>query len=761
MESAMRSLVLHLLAILVSLFALAGCGGSGTDGGGTSSMPEDVLPGAPLPGATAAAAPIRYGDVITLKSAYWRQYLSAQDGNSVQQARYPLEWEQWVIIDPNNGASKAAVQFNGTFRLKSVAKGSWLSAQQNSAIEQASAPQAWEVWQFQDPANSTNTGTVTQAAGVLLRNLNWNTYLSGTQGSNTAQASQANTWEQWLVLPEAYAREPLDRAIHYGDVITARGSFRTYLSAQDGTRVALADHPDAWEKWEVVNPEQWGSTAPVKFNGPAALYAVDKGRYLSAQDNANTKQVEEVAAWEKWKVIKPADTASTDVVIAMDTVAFASSRGTYLSAQQTVAQHVSPLGPWEKWVVARENYYRNWMAAETAIHDKKLREITLPASHDAGTWDFLDELSNDPEADFVKSKLAKFDNEDLKFGSVVGLFHVIDLNDRKGTIKRKAREAIRPLARATDRNIKQQLDAGVRWLDLRIDLRGGDAYTYHFLTGVRMAGVLDSVAEFLATTQGEIVVLEMSHIAPSKEKDASSVANYAKFTTMVQSKLGEYLYSSVDDDGTRRGKLMNRTYKEIVGTKSKAIVIMDPLDSTTNVTDYGFWSSTDVRFTGSYANMSNVESMLTDQTDKFKKHGVTPFKLFMTLTGQRNELQDRVTYPIYEYLAHEGDVEAALWFQGIFDKNDLKAYFDNKGLSYREPSGWRSLFDLSEEINRNLQAKLEDIQPTTKDVNLISVIYADYVGRTYLVDTAIRYSRMPECSWCQSLYWLEEHWPWQ
>ncbi|HEX9111182.1 MAG TPA: hypothetical protein VF845_06850, partial [Terriglobales bacterium] len=567
----MKKLFPPLLAMLIWLLALAGCGGGGGNDGAAPPITGGLLGGG-LKEATPSTT-LNYGDSIFLKSAYFRQYASARDGGSVAQALLPQQWERWTILPPDGikPTTTTPVKYNDSVVLQS-SWSTYLSAQQGDRLEHVSKPQSWEVWKFQDQKTPASTATMERAAPVVLKSAAWNTYLSARQGAGATHVGASNTWELWNMARDDYVRPwSGGAAIHYGDVITARSSFRTYLSAQQGKSVQLADHPDAWEKWEVVNPKDLASTAALHFKGAVALYAVEKGTFLSAQNNWYAEQASQALEWEEWTIVDPSNDQSTAAVEAIDNVALLSSWNTYLSAQQTVAKHVSDLAVWEKWIIAPYGYFANWMGREAARADafgkKPLREITLPASHDTGTWSFKSEISNDPEAvaGYMKVPLDAITAiPDLLFGEIgkvkiAGYSIPIGTslyNDLKEGLLSAVYDTLRPLSQATRRNVAQQLSDGVRWLDLRIDLpSGGGAYTYHFLRGVDMAGVLDDVAAFLKSSKGEIVVLEMSHFTmdlftKELQDEAARTAKYNAFADMVDNKLGAYQYKWVGQTTT-------------------------------------------------------------------------------------------------------------------------------------------------------------------------------------------------------------------
>ena len=83
--------------------------------------------------------------------------------------------------------------------------------------------------------------------------------------------------------------------------------------------------------------------------------------------------------------------------------------------------------------------------------------------------------------------------------------------------RRAVEQCVRDLATTTRSNIGQQLNDGIRCLDLRVYYYHADAgnpfYTYHGLVGVPIAPILSAVAYFITDVApaGEIIVLSMSN----------------------------------------------------------------------------------------------------------------------------------------------------------------------------------------------------------------------------------------------------------
>lgn len=447
-----------------------------------------------------------------------------------------------------------------------------------------------------------------------------------------------------------------------------------------------------------------------------------------------------------------------------------------------------------------QQYLQNWMAKTEQIHDKKLKEITFPASHDAGTWEFQNEISDDPDAMLAKELISRGDSlnswiqglefkaagYNIKLGSKLGSI----ANDVTNKINTTVLDAIKLLSQATDKNLTQQLNTGIRWFDLRIDLTDKGVYTHHFLLGVRMEDALNQVLDFVKSTNGEIVVLEMSHYSPKDE------GKYNNFVQTVNNKLGSYAYKETE------GNPFLKTYNEITanGSKSRVILISDgaPAADTSGM----LWTSEKLGIAGSYANKSCSKAMIDDQVAKLGARDQSKvFALWLNLTGSKEELAQKTTsniiattldglynlispalndlpvvdidgWCVYDpifgtklfcvpgtYVNPNDEVKKL--FKGLlqdkinelFDINTIMSAIgvtqsptqqDQACIDENKNKPWSSLKQLSDKVSPNIQTILEgNFQDPSQGYNRLSVIYADYIEPAGLVAEAISYSKMP------------------
>jgi len=174
------------------------------------------------------------------------------------------------------------------------------------------------------------------------------------------------------------------------------------------------------------------------------------------------------------------------------------------------------------------------------------------------------------------------------------------------------------LSRTQARNITEQLNDGIRYLDLRIGILDGTGQVIHHdidYVGPKVDDVLRDVGTWLASHAGEIVILKMSHFDHATTWKDYTSSDWTDLHNMIQSRLGSYLID--------HGSLTARsTYNQITGngTLARAIIVFKDAaggntpskpwegatgEHTTGTTDR-YWYN---RFTGSWADTTSRSTM--------------------------------------------------------------------------------------------------------------------------------------------------------
>src|ERR1700755_2315330 len=220
--------------------------------------------------------------------------------------------------------------------------------------------------------------------------------------------------------------------------------------------------------------------------------------------------------------------------------------------------------------------YATWMADCTEIHSKTLGQLCLPASHDSGAYDLSDTLTPDPSPELAKilNELQSIANT---IDSIPGIGDYIP--DPLAWITNAAIPAIRGLSTTTSRRVSDQLNDGIRCLDLRVYCDSSDPsnpkfYTYHGLRGTPMTDILSDIKSFLTGTSGEIVYVTMGHFCGFMENSQY----YDAFAQLVKNELGSYAYAQQQNsNGNYTNNPFDQTYNAIVSstgqTQSTVILV--------------------------------------------------------------------------------------------------------------------------------------------------------------------------------------------
>ncbi len=184
----------------------------------------------------------------------------------------------------------------------------------------------------------------------------------------------------------------------------------------------------------------------------------------------------------------------------------------------------------------------NWMASVPGINTKTLRDICILRAHDSATASLTNTLAPGAKPDFLTTIYPTFDADWLFDQLVVGVVPILRTPTRAfldclvtpmaTRINVRIRQLLKGWGCAHRNTPLQQLENGIRWLDVRVCCVNGELRTHHGLTGTLVSDVLDDVHTFVSSNHGEVVILELSAM------DSLSDANHDEFLGMIISKLG-------------------------------------------------------------------------------------------------------------------------------------------------------------------------------------------------------------------------------
>ena len=154
----------------------------------------------------------------------------------------------------------------------------------------------------------------------------------------------------------------------------------------------------------------------------------------------------------------------------------------------------------------------NWMETTTGLSAKALNEIYIPGTHDSGTYGIVSVYNRPVNDAFAPDG----ENPIVRAGQFVGL------SDK--------------WAKAQERTIQEQLEDGMRYLDLRpCREKSGNLRVCHSLYGPNMGDILDQIHTFATAHPKEIVIVEMSHFA------GMSTPDHTNLQTLIQQRIGSNL----------------------------------------------------------------------------------------------------------------------------------------------------------------------------------------------------------------------------
>lgn len=156
----------------------------------------------------------------------------------------------------------------------------------------------------------------------------------------------------------------------------------------------------------------------------------------------------------------------------------------------------------------------HWMA-DPAVQSKKVGQLTLPGTHDSGTYSLTLDLSQVkyPNISFLWN--LRRDQAPRGFPGGSPFYLGPELYDF-------VFQLVHETAQAHDQNLYQQLTDGIRYFDLRLywDSDTQELYIHHGLRGAAVGDLLQDVRKFLDEEGGhELVFLEVSHTNFTKEPD--------------------------------------------------------------------------------------------------------------------------------------------------------------------------------------------------------------------------------------------------
>lgn len=241
-----------------------------------------------------------------------------------------------------------------------------------------------------------------------------------------------------------------------------------------------------------------------------------------------------------------------------------------------------------------------------------LFNLTLPGTHDSGTYILTSALSPDPTGNKVLDALVK-------------------LAERLGI---PLQDVIIPWAIAQSKSLHDQAEDGMRYFDIRAAYNGTDWCSYHFDLGLSIHFHLSGLSSFLISHPNEIMVIEVSHLASPN----LTQQNLNDLRDMLINIFGSMLYPRTTDFAAK-------TIGDMIATNQRVIVTLSDDHTIANYTQ--LWPGSSM--INSYANSDSLSNMTLynwNQVFKFNSLSSLPtnalYKLSWTLTPQVSTIVDSV-----------------------------------------------------------------------------------------------------------------------
>lgn len=173
------------------------------------------------------------------------------------------------------------------------------------------------------------------------------------------------------------------------------------------------------------------------------------------------------------------------------------------------------------------------------------------------------------------------------------------------------------LGKTQNLNLYQQLQAGVRYFDLRPDK---NLNIYHGFAGPSVQEVLNNVKDFYKEGHRELTILKFSHF------DKFTTTIYDKLKKMINDTIGPWMLRSLPEGFNRLADVTMGTY---IQEKGQILVVIDEDWAVTDEPKDGFWvyrdwqdktaDKGDLTVFDIYSNTMSYNTMKDDQLKKYER----------------------------------------------------------------------------------------------------------------------------------------------
>ncbi|KAK6100883.1 Phosphatidylinositol-specific phospholipase C X domain family protein [Brugia pahangi] len=182
----------------------------------------------------------------------------------------------------------------------------------------------------------------------------------------------------------------------------------------------------------------------------------------------------------------------------------------------------------------------DWMSElPAAARDKPIMTLAIPGSHLSGTCNLKEDSEITPDQTWC--------------------VRVLDSNDM-------IRKAVYNWSKVQTISIKQQLEAGIRFLDVQVAYINEDIYVVHGLRSMEIRELFKRVDDFLSVHPKEIVLIDINHFYEFREQ------HHDKLLDMISNLFGDRLISRPTTTRTA----MSYTLNKIWNSTGRVIIFYQP-----------------------------------------------------------------------------------------------------------------------------------------------------------------------------------------
>lgn len=207
------------------------------------------------------------------------------------------------------------------------------------------------------------------------------------------------------------------------------------------------------------------------------------------------------------------------------------------------------------------NAYRTWMGdLFEVLRERKLFQLTLPGTHDSGAYQ-LERIRTPGSRSSIPQWVESLRQQACFQG-------IID-------------QVILDFSLTQSMPIAKQLDAGIRYLDLRVCLHDGNFHAHHGFVGPSLSVAFAELQSFMQSVTQELVIVHASHFSAVDSPDS-----HQAFIELILKYLDGYLLTPQDYGSVK--ELCCASFGNLVDKGPRIIFIYDDLYLKTNPSPY-FW----------------------------------------------------------------------------------------------------------------------------------------------------------------------------